>query len=214
MATGETPHWDEASVGVLAGGSTVEAVGGAAALVLAIIGLAAVLPMTLTAVATIAIGVALLAEGAAIAARYERILARPGVSRVGAADVGGGMSAEFFGGAAGIVLGVLALLGVATGTLEPIAAIVFGGALLFGSTTASRLERAAAHGEPTAAREAVAAASGAQVLVGLGSAVLGILAVVGIAPETLTLVALLSVGAAVLLSGSALTARMAALLHV
>jgi hypothetical protein len=215
MATSEVSRWDETSVGVLAGGSTVEAVGGAAALVLAILGLAAVLPETLAAVATIAIGVALLAEGTAIAARYAKILAGTELGRIGAAELGGGMSAEFLGGAAGIVLGLLALLGVASMTLEAVAAIVFGGALLFGSAATSKLDALASRSEArTAAREAVVAASGAEVMVGLGSAVLGILALVGLAPATLTLVALLGVGTAIVLSGTAITARMAALLHV
>jgi hypothetical protein len=207
-------HWDEATLGTLASGSIVEAVGGAAALVLAILGLAAVVPQTLAAVATIAIGVALLAEGAAIASRYAHILMSREPTRLGTAEFGGGFSAEFVAGGAGVVLGLLALLGVAPVTLTAVAAIVFGGALLLGSAATSRLRTAGGReSETEMRREAIQAASGAQVLVGLGSAVLGIIALVGVVPETLALVALLSVGASVVLSGTAVTALMAHLLR-
>jgi hypothetical protein len=208
-------RWDDATLRTLEGGSIVEAVGGSAALVLAILGLATVLPKTLAAVATIAIGVALLAEGAAIAGRYARIVAKSEMGRVGATELGGGTSAEFVAGGAGIVLGLLSLLNVAPIPLTAVAAIVFGGALLLGSGATSRLNAAVAGREHPvdATREVVQAASGAQVLVGLSSAVLGIIALVGIAPETLVLVALLSVGATIVLSGTALTARMAEMLR-
>ena len=67
----------------LAGGSAVEAAGGLGAAILGILGLAGVFPGYLEAVATIALGVALFAEGGAVAARYRRVLA----------EVGGGRSA-------------------------------------------------------------------------------------------------------------------------
>jgi hypothetical protein len=207
-------HWQDTTLRTLAGGSIVEAVGGSAALVLAILGLATVMPQTLAAVATIAIGVALLTEGASIAARYARILARSEASRVGAAELGGGISAEFVAGGTGLVLGLLALLGVAPVSLTAVAAIVFGGALLLGSGATSRLGALAGEQrEMQTTREVVQASSGAQVLVGLGSAVLGIVALVGVAPETLALVALLSVGAAIVLNGTALTALMTNMLR-
>lgn len=207
-------RWDETTLHTLASGSIVEAVGGAAALVLAILGLATVMPQTLTAVATIAIGVALLTEGAAIAGRYARIVARSDMTRVSAAELGGGTSAEFVAGGAGVVLGLLSLLGVAPMSLTAVAAIVFGGALLLGSGATYRLRAfPTQEHEAETSREMVQAASGAQVLVGLSSAVLGIVALVGIAPETLTLVALLSVGATIVLSGAAITALMTHMLH-
>jgi hypothetical protein len=207
-------HWDEATLRTLAGGSIVEAAGGAAALVLAILGLATVLPQTLASVATIAIGVALLAEGAAIAGRYARIVAQVEMNRRKAVELGGGTSAEFVAGGAGIVLGLLALLNVVPVTLTAVAAIVFGAALLLGSGATSRLNAMVSGSKDgDTAGEMVHAASGAQVLVGLSSAVLGIIALVGIAPETLVLVALLSVGATIVLSGTALTARMAEILR-
>ena len=88
------------------------------------------------------------------------------------------MSAEFVGGATGITLGLLALLAVAPVTLTSVAVIVFGGALLLGSGANWRVSSALSGGDTQRgeemARQAVNAASGAQVLVALGSAVLGI----------------------------------------
>jgi uncharacterized membrane protein HdeD (DUF308 family) len=55
------------------------------------------------------------------------------------------------------------------------------------------------------ARDALTAATGTDVLVGLATIVLGILA---LTPETLILVAMLALGAAVLLTGGAVIGRM------
>jgi uncharacterized membrane protein HdeD (DUF308 family) len=52
------------------------------------------------------------------------------------------------------------------------------------------------------------AAGGWESLVGIGAIVLGILALTGHVPMTLTLVAMLSVGAAILVSGSVLASRL------
>jgi hypothetical protein len=50
-------------------------------------------------------------------------------------------------------------------------------------------------------------------MVGIGAIVLGILALLGVASMTLVFVGFLCVGAAVLLSGTALGARMLSILH-
>jgi len=52
------------------------------------------------------------------------------------------------------------------------------------------------------ARESASTLSGIQMLAGLGAITLGILAIIKIVPETLSLVGLLAVGAAVLMAGS------------
>jgi len=201
---------------VVARGSTVEAVAGSGAVILAILGLAGVSPAFLAAIATIAAGAALLSEGGAIATRYSDLVSELSRSSVEGGELGAGMSSEFMGGIAGLVLGILALLGVSRWPLMSVAAIVFGGSLLIGSTLVSELNdltvavRARRRGEEAGgvARQAVKAAVGTQVLVGLGAAVLGILALIGLAPHALTLVAFLSVGASTLLSGSAVSARL------
>jgi hypothetical protein len=199
--------------GAVAGGSAVEAAGGLAVAILAILGLAGVFPGDLVAVATIGLGIALFSEGGAVAARYRRVLAHARSGHFDMADLGGGITAELLAGGAGTILGVLALLGVVSHVLIASAVIVFGAGLLFGSGAMARLNAFAATtvwDEQTAgvAREAVRAAAGAQVLIAISSIVLGVLSLVGMAPMILTLVALLALGTSVLLSGSAITGRM------
>jgi hypothetical protein len=202
------------SVELIGGGAGVEAVGGVAAIVLTIIGLAGVMPVYMVTISTIVIGAALLMQGASVMARFSKVLAETGRGAVGVAEIGGGMSSEFLGGAAGIALGILGLVNIAPTILTAVAAIVFGGVLLLGSGGQARLNRLILeHGgmHETArhvAREAVMAASGTQALVGLSAIVLGILALVDIVPLTLTLVALLCVATAIVFSGAAVSSRM------
>lgn len=205
----------EKSVKVVAGGSVFEALCGAGTVVLAIIGLAGTLPGYLTSVATIVFGAALIAHGGAIAARYRQLLRETEPYELDTrTELGGGMGAELIGGAAGIVLGILGLIGLATPVLIPIAVIVFGAAVMFGSGATADLSTLSAYTThprfAASARQATMAASGTQALVGIGAVVLGILALIGLDPVVLTLVALLALGGAVVLSGTAITTRMAA----
>ncbi len=208
------PGRDE-TLQLMAGGSAAESIGGAAAVVLAILGLIGVLPYLAAPISTIAIGAALAIEGGSIGARYQRVLTRAAGGELGRTALLSSISAEFLGGVAGIALGILALVGVRPLILLASAAIVFGVALVLGSGITARLDmmRGAwpdmSEGYQRAAYEAVRSAAGAQILVGLGSAVLGILALIGFDPMTLTLVALLAVGAAILITGLALSGRMA-----
>ena len=209
----------ERRVGVLEGSGTfVEGVGGAATVVLSILGLTGVMPLELAAIAAIAFGVALVAEGGTIASRFSRLLARSGGSEVDVADLGGGMSAEFLGGATGALLGLLAVLHIAPMHLVPIAVVIFGGALLLGNGATAQASELAlgAASKPEAhavAREAMLAAASSQVLVAMGAIALGIIAIVGIHPATLTLAALLALGASVVLTGTAIGGTMLAVVR-
>lgn len=204
---------------VMTGASTTEALVGAGAVVLTILGLIGIFPTYMAAVASIAVGAALLSEGAGITAQYSELMSRMNGSRYETAQVGGGMTTQMLGGLAGISLGILALVGIAPEVLLPVAAIVFGGTILLGSTAPLQVESAVDRGPMESAsqhraHEAVQAAEGSRMLVGLGSAVLGILVLAGVgAAGTLTLVALLGIGAAELLGGSALGARMGMVLR-
>jgi hypothetical protein len=202
---------------VLAGGSLTEALAGLAAAALAIIALAGVLPGYLAAIATIAVGVALLAQGGAVATRWSRIVAEtPGYEWDPKTELGSGMTGEILGGAAGIVLGILALIGVAPQILIPVALLVFGGAMLVGTGTAVDLGTMRTPVDPRvdrSTREIAVAASGTQMLIGIAAIVLGILALIGIDPLTLSLVGLLAAGASILFSGSAVSARVLTLLR-
>jgi hypothetical protein len=211
----------ERTVEAVASGSAIEAIGGLGAIVLATIGLASVYPVLLAAIATIVIGGALLLEGAAIAARYSRMALERG-DTAEQTEVSSGLSAEFMGGVAGVVLGVLALVGVHSTVLIPVAALVFGASLLIGSAANARLNQmivlAPRHDQDDymrrVAKETVNAASGAEFLVGAGATVLGILAIVGAGPWlSLSLVALLAVGTAVLLTGTAVSGKLLSFLR-
>jgi hypothetical protein len=195
-----------------------EGIAGIGAVALAIIGLAHVFPEILVSVATIAIGVALAFEGGAISARYSAMLSEP-EEKSDATAQWGGVTALFVGGATGIALGILALVGVAPMVLIPVAALVFGSALVLDSGANERLSiMEARHTEgfrvsENVIRETTHAASGIQVLVGLGSIALGILALIGLVPMILSLVAMLSIGAANLLTGSMIGARLSKVFH-
>jgi len=160
---------DNAAVKRMEGGLLGEAIGSIAVIALAIAGLAGVWSMNIAAIATIILAAAILVEGGVFTER-EMLLRRGELA-----------STELLAGLGGVVLGILALLGVAPGTLISVATIVFGGCLLF-----SRL---------------VEGAFGSRMLVGIGAVVLGILAVVGLSQVTLVLVALLCLGAMELFAG-------------
>ncbi|WP_434047714.1 MULTISPECIES: hypothetical protein [Sorangium] len=208
-----TSERDRSSPRVLLGGSLAEVACGAATVVLAILALTGTLQAYLIPIATIALGVALLAHGSAVAARLRDL----SVGWETRAELGGGTGAELIGGAAGVVLGILALVGIAAPVLLPVAVIVFGGALLLGGGATAdlgALDVPGAHERlGDASRQASVAASGLQTLVGAGAVVLGILALVGIDPVVLTLVGLLALGSAVVLCGTTVSGRMAAILR-
>ncbi|HEX8949631.1 MAG TPA: hypothetical protein VF790_11750 [Dissulfurispiraceae bacterium] len=200
------------SRGMLAAGTIAEGIAGIGAIVLSIIGLVNILPAIMLSIATIAVGAALFFEGGAVTARFSHLLTME-ESRVDVKEFGIGMTTEFLAGIAGMVLGILALIGILRMTLIPIAAIVFGASLLLGSGVSARLNSlwavAAEDREAVreVTREAITASSGVQVLLGLSAIVLGILALIGFAPLALSLVAMLVLGLSDLLSGTSVMGR-------
>ena len=99
-------------------GGLVDAIGGIATVVLAIVALAGVVPQMLLPVAVIVFGAALLIEGGTMLSEYALVLSPKASAsssephtRIEHFD-GGGLSSLFLMGVAGIVLGVLALLGI------------------------------------------------------------------------------------------------------
>jgi hypothetical protein len=180
-----------------------ELVLGAGVIILSILGLAGVLPAGLLGVSVIVVGGAFLMGSGAIASRLIRGLFETGETE--------GMMAQFIGGVSGIILGVLALLGMAPGILLPVSAMVFGFTLLFGlgsrlsNLEIDRLERCATDHE-TAKRVAVETTSAASAILGflgLGAFTLGFLSLVGLAPLVLALIATLIVGVGVLFVSAA-----------
>jgi hypothetical protein len=122
-------------------GGVVDAIGGAATVVLAIIGLSGTNADLLLAIATIVFGTALLIQSGAILSELTHIIFPARAGEPIEEFRGGGLSIVFLVGSAGIVLGVLALLGIYRIELISIAIIAFGSALVFGSNAVWSVHR-------------------------------------------------------------------------
>lgn len=203
----------------VASGSIAEVMGGVGAMVLAIIALAGAGARYIGPIAVIGVAAALFLEGAAMGARYLSRLRHISMDAAPHDEVGLGISVEFIAGAAGVILGILALAGVAIGTLVSAAMVALGAALVLSSGASSRLSRwnyLGAVTDVTAERvvgELSSAAVGAQLFLGFATVVLGILGLIGIYPITLSMVGVLCAGASVILTGTTVGSRMVSLLH-
>lgn len=191
--------------------SIAQAIASIATVILTVLGLAHVAPNFLVAIATITFGAALLLHGAAILGEYAR-LARQASAATAAILGGGGLSAILLAGAAGIVLGILALLTISPPELTAIAVIAFGSALILSSNSTLRMhffklalarpdERAQRAASDMLAGELLSSSAGTYGLVGLAAIVLGILALAGFAPVVLVLIALLGLGGITVING-------------
>ncbi len=195
------------SNGSAAGAAAIEAVAGIAVIVLTILGLARIAPVLLVAVATIIAGVALISQGATIAAEYARML-NVRTDLVAPLGTSSSWSLALLAGAAGIVLGILALLTVSPTELVAIAVIAFGGGLILSSGPTAQIAVLKVSGQAAddrlrrMAAEATTTSAVSQGLVGLGAVILGILALAGFATLTLILIALLTIGVFLLVGGS------------
>lgn len=211
LAQGERPF----EYAMIAGGSTTEAIGGAVAVVLAILGISQIVPDFMVSIALIVLGVALLSQSGTVVAEYERIVGRSEVEGSWRkAELGGELGIEVIAGSAAVVLGILALLGIHREVLVSVGTIVLGAGVLLGSGVMARLNEmrdvltGPRSNQAHLAHAAVSTTTAVQVLVALSAIVLGILALIGIDPRTLNLVAQLAMGASILFSGAAVTGRM------
>lgn len=200
---------------VLESGNMSVILAGAAAVALSIIGLAGILPIVLVAVAAIAIGVSLVLTGIAVSAEKKNILTQTQSSRFTSTGmVGGSLGLEIIAGIASIALGILSLLKMDPAVLLGADVIVIGVTFLYICSADARMNayKAGATTEMTHAHrlsyESAKAAIDLQFLVGLGVITLGILAIIGIAPVTLILVAFLSAGIALAFKGTTLGVRL------
>jgi hypothetical protein len=180
-------------------GLLTEGAAGIAVIVLTIVALAGVSAVLLASIAAIVIGVGLSVQAFNSAAEEARLM---GVNAQDA-SLGGEVMVDTVCGLTGIVLGILALVGVHAGYLLPPALIVFGGALLlsgFISLWPRTMPVASSGAEPRiVAYQASPATSGIEILTGVAAIVLGILSVIMAPSEVLLLVGFLVVGAALLM---------------
>jgi hypothetical protein len=135
-------------------------------------------------IATIIFGVALLIQGGTMLSEYARIIFPPGAKAASVDHFGGNsLSAIFLVGAAGIVLGLLALLGI-NHLLTSVAVIAFGTALVLSSNSVWHLhvlKHAVARAESQSqlvgseilASEMASGSAAIQALAGLAAIVLG-----------------------------------------
>ncbi len=185
---------------------------GAAAVILAILGLAGLHPVYMAAVATIAVATAMALQGIAVGSCYSSVIGEM-TGKHPVADIRTGLTAEFVAGATGIVLGVLSLSGLDVATLTAVAVIVLGSGVLLGAGIAGRVARFAPKSSAQhpffekMVGDVVTAAAGAEVLVGGGAIVLGVIALVGTLSLTLTLVALLALGSATVMASTAVAGK-------
>jgi hypothetical protein len=190
----------------------IQTLGGAAAVVLAILGLAGINPMYMASLATLTVAAALTFQGVAVGSCYSRAVNEAG-GKHAVIDIRTGLTAEFLAGIVCLILGALSLVGVETRTLAAVGVIVLGSGVLLGAGIANRVAHFANQHSlrytffENMVTDAVTAASGAEVLVGGGAIVLGVITLVGTLPYTLTLVALLALGASTLITSAAVTGR-------
>src|SRR5258706_12582133 len=185
-------------------GGLADAIGGIATVVLAILALAGVHREIILPIAVIVFGAALLIQGATMLSEYAGITFPASSTGVSSDQFGvGSLSSLFLVGVAGIVLGILALLGISPEILTAIAVIAYGSALMLTSNAVRHLymlqSSANRAGAPRAGTELLAGemasgSAGVQMLAGLAWLVLGILAVLGINHGILTLAALIGFG--------------------
>jgi hypothetical protein len=206
-------------------GGFADAVGGIVTIVLAILGLANIAPETIIPIATIVFGVALLIQGGTLLSEYARLIFPSGAPSSSTGQFGGGsLAAVFLAGAGGIVLGILALLGINPTVLTSAAIIAFGAALMLSSNSVWNLyhlrreslsaqQHSTASGSEVLANEMAIGSAGMQALAGLAAIVLGILALAGNNPAVLALVALLALGATLILTGSTLSTTVLSLMR-
>ena len=120
---------DGASLKSLQVGWLGQAAAAFGAVVLAIIGLAGVLPTRIAAIAAMSLGAAQLFEGAGFALSFAEF------AKGQALEWGGATVGKWVGGVCGILVGALVLLGIAAPTLLTVAVLIFGAAFLFTSMT-------------------------------------------------------------------------------
>jgi hypothetical protein len=209
---GTLSHTNRRFLAELAAGSTTEALAGAGAAVLAIIGLAGIVPSYMMSIGVIVLGAAFICEGGVVMAKFADMYSHFGSTTTDRLEVEGGVSAEFLGGVAGVILGILALIGLLPFVLCAVAVLVFGASMLIGAGMTPSARQLTMM-QPTesrtleAGREATVAASGAEALVALAAVVLGILAICHIAVMPLVLIGVLVLGASFLLAGSAMSTQ-------
>jgi hypothetical protein len=183
--------------------------GGIALIVLSILALAKLDPTLLNAIAVVLAGIALLIEDGSLSPKYAHALSHTPANGLQASTIRDAVSAGTLAGISGIVLGILAILGIAAATLTTVAIVVFGAAVVFDFPTRAYLSalkmmnRESSEQSAKLALAATSRANASAMLVGVALITLGVLALAGLATSILATVALLSLGAYLFLQNAA-----------
>lgn len=193
------------------GSSGGQALVGAVAVGLSIAGLAGTAPGTLAALCAVVLGIAVLFESGALLAYYGEAQEELQATHQRGA-VMGSVVAEGLLGLAAVILGAIALLGVADGALVEIGVLVLATALLLGGglVTGTALVTGAFDEDRSEHRlgRVVAGTGSLEGIVGASAMVIGVLALIGVGRDpVLALVGYLLLGAAELITGLAVAAR-------
>jgi hypothetical protein len=183
-------------------GLMTEGAAGIAVIALTVVALAGVSTEVLASIAAIVIGVGLMVQAFNSAAEEARVTAPNTAVNTQGAVLSGEVMVDCMCGLTGIVLGILALVGITAAYLLSAALIVFGGSLLLGGAISLRPRTLAVTGPGSETQitsyQGSPAAGGMEILIGLAAIVLGILSVVMAPSGVLVLVGFLAVGAALL----------------
>jgi hypothetical protein len=183
--------------------------GGIALIVLSILALAKLDPTLLNAIAVILAGIALLIEDGQLSSKYAHAPSYTPAYGLQASTIRDAASAGILAGISGIVLGILAILGIAAATLTAVAIVVFGAAVLLdfparAHLSALRMMNRESSEQPAKFAFATASrANASAMLVGVALITLGVLALAGLTTSILVTVALLSLGAYLFLQNAA-----------
>jgi hypothetical protein len=191
-------------------GLLTEGAAGIAVIVLAVIALAGTSSGALASIVTIVVGVGLMVQAFNSAAENSKVTAAANAAPT--PDLGGEVMIGGLSGITGIILGILALVGINPAYLVPSALIVFGGALLLSGAIGLR-PRASQSAAPGGQAQIVSyqgspAASGMEILIGIAAIVLGVLALIFVGSWVLALVGFIAVGAALLMVSATFSGTM------
>jgi hypothetical protein len=185
-------------------GLLTEGAAGIATIVLAIIALAGVRVDALASIVTIVIGVGLMAQAFNSAAERYRVIPAGVVSTGQPAEFGGEVMVDVLTGLTGVVLGILALVGLNAVHLVPAALIVFGAALMLSGGIELTPRTASVTGTVGGQTQVVsyhsqAATGGMEIMIGIAAIVLGILSLILMSSWVLVLVGFIAIGAGMLM---------------
>lgn len=200
-------------------GTGTETIGAAAGIVLSILALVGILAPMFAAITLIVLGASVFLESAAVASNLRVIKRETTSDRPEEAGFVGGLSLTTIAAIGAVVLGILALLGILPGVLLAVGTIVVGAC----GVLASAEDRAVSHfpaafTEPVDARGVELAGTrmslndapaGLEVLGGVATIVLGILALCGINAAVMIYTGLLVMSSCLFLSSAAQTGRLA-----